>query len=448
MRIESLRGPPTTGFDLTIDGDIRNLIGSTTITNDRGSILAGSDAGTETFYRQHRATSTPSSGRSAPSPNPIRLVLFQITHTGEVGVPATLKPVALDAEAGVDLFLDADHGPALTRSPRSTAPITPHIGPIKAGHDAVVILRDSAEGIALPDVGDLQVRIYTPNAGPPGTCARQARTRRSRSSATSARRMPGGCDARHRRRRRRDASRTAPTSRPINARLHVQRHPRRPQHRNLPHVDRDRDHVHRPTPTSTRRGPTTRPGRPHGVTDNNGRDRRAHQRLDHRRRAERQGRPARRPHPRRPASAPARPAACTPATHRRRRHAALAARGSSTPSSTPALDTDDDPTCVDVRPRLRGRDAGQHRRDAAATSRSYAGDNGLGQPGSVSRLRRHRAARQLPRDPRRTRSAARSACCDAFDTRGRRRQDARHLPRRGRRRPAGRHRPHRGRRRR
>ena len=48
--IESLRPTATTGFDITIDGDIRNIIGHTTIDNQRGSILRGTDGGTETFY--------------------------------------------------------------------------------------------------------------------------------------------------------------------------------------------------------------------------------------------------------------------------------------------------------------------------------------------------------------------------------------------------------------
>src|SRR5205085_5481391 len=56
LRIESIRGPPSatacagSPCDMTIDGDIRNLIGSTTIRNDRGSILAGPDGTVETFF--------------------------------------------------------------------------------------------------------------------------------------------------------------------------------------------------------------------------------------------------------------------------------------------------------------------------------------------------------------------------------------------------------------
>ena len=165
--IESLRGAATTGYDLTIDGDIVNNIGSLRITNDRGSILRGTDAGSETFYA-NRVTLDAELGSIGTVAQPITLVLFQITHTGEVGVPATLKLIHLDAEAGVDVFLDVT---TIRRDSlvANTAPLNPVVASIKAGHDAVVILRDSSEGIDPGAVGDVNVQTFTPNNLPGGT---------------------------------------------------------------------------------------------------------------------------------------------------------------------------------------------------------------------------------------------------------------------------------------
>ncbi|MEO6494544.1 MAG: hypothetical protein ABIP99_17070 [Ilumatobacteraceae bacterium] len=164
--IESLRSAATTGFDITIDGDIVNNIGSLRITNDRGSILRGSDAGSETFYA-NRVTLDSELGSIGTVAQPITLVLFQITHTGVVGVPATLKLIHLDAEAGADIFLDVTilRRDSLTAN---TAALNPVISSIKAGHDAVVILRDSAEGIDTSPVGDVNVQTFTPNNLPGG----------------------------------------------------------------------------------------------------------------------------------------------------------------------------------------------------------------------------------------------------------------------------------------
>ncbi|WP_203230655.1 calcium-binding protein [Agromyces humi] len=159
--IESLRDAATTGFDLTIDGDIVNTIGSLRIANDRGSILRGADAGSESFFA-NRVTLDSELGSIGTVAQPITLVLVQITHTGEVGIAPTLKLIHLDAEAGVDLFLDVT---TVRRDSLSanTAPLNPVISSIKAGHDAVVILRDSGEGIAPAVVGDVNVQIFTPD---------------------------------------------------------------------------------------------------------------------------------------------------------------------------------------------------------------------------------------------------------------------------------------------
>ena len=167
LRIESIRGPPTTGFDITIEGDIRNILGSTTIDNDRGSILVGTDAGAETFH-SNQAYLDSELGSIGTIPHPVRLVLYEIFHTGELGVPATLKPVVLDGEAAVDIYLELT---TLRRSSTTPAPGTayaPVIGPLKAGRDLYVKIGDSSEGTQPVFVGDVAVDIYTPNNLPGG----------------------------------------------------------------------------------------------------------------------------------------------------------------------------------------------------------------------------------------------------------------------------------------
>ena len=172
VRIESIRGPPSltqcsgAPCNLTIFGDIYNIVGTTTIRNDRGDILAG-PAG-PTFY-SNRAFLDSELGSIGTIPIPIRLVLFQITHTGELGVPATFKDAVLDGEAGQNMYLELT---VLRRSSTtaSSADVAANIGPLKAGNDLYVKINDSSEGTAPAIVGDVAVDIYTPNELPDGLC--------------------------------------------------------------------------------------------------------------------------------------------------------------------------------------------------------------------------------------------------------------------------------------
>ena len=166
LRIESIRGPPATGFDLTIEGDIWNIVGSTIITNDRGSIFVGTDSGTETFY-SNKAFLDSELGSIGTIPNPVRLYLFQITHTGVDGVAAVFKDAVLNGEAGLDMYLELTVDRRSSTTAALSTSVKPFIGPLKAGHDLYVKINDSHENTTPATVGDIDVDIYTPNNLPP-----------------------------------------------------------------------------------------------------------------------------------------------------------------------------------------------------------------------------------------------------------------------------------------
>ncbi len=169
VRVESKRGPPSmtacagSPCNLTIFGDIYNIVGTTTIRNDRGNILAG-PAGP--VFHSNRAYLDAELGSVGTIPVPVRLVLYQITHTGVVGVAATYKDAVLDAEAGTDMYLEV----AVIRRSSTTASnadVAVLISNLKAGRDLYVKVNDSSEGTDPAVVGTVNVDIYTPNNLPP-----------------------------------------------------------------------------------------------------------------------------------------------------------------------------------------------------------------------------------------------------------------------------------------
>ncbi len=87
------------------------------------------------------------------------MILVQYDVTGSGPHP---RVVVLEAEVGVDLFM---HLTTIRRSSQTAGATTfaPQIGPIKVGHDAVITLGDSSEGINQVAVGNLHVVRYTPN---------------------------------------------------------------------------------------------------------------------------------------------------------------------------------------------------------------------------------------------------------------------------------------------
>ncbi|HEY3921306.1 MAG TPA: carbohydrate-binding protein, partial [Gaiellaceae bacterium] len=173
--VESARGPPTTGFDMTFQGGISNIIGDTTLRNDRGDIIVASGAGPFTSNALHLIATDGSVGcatndPSCASSSPLDAVLVQYA-TGPTGSP-TIQDVVLDGTAFDDFHL------TLTTVRRdstvaSSADITPVIGPLKAGRDISIKIDDSNEGIVPITVGDVDFVQFNPDTLPPspeGAC--------------------------------------------------------------------------------------------------------------------------------------------------------------------------------------------------------------------------------------------------------------------------------------
>ena len=166
VQVLSIRGPPlaaATGFDLTINGDIRNTIGSTTIENDRGNIAVGASA-VFTSNVLHLNSDLGSIGSLA---NPVRAVLVQWDCSGTLFCTSPHpKPVVLTAEAGVDVFIDLTTIRRDSTTAAVSTALVPIIGPINAGHDIWINVNDSSEGIDSAAVGELNVNRYTPDDQP------------------------------------------------------------------------------------------------------------------------------------------------------------------------------------------------------------------------------------------------------------------------------------------
>ena len=186
VRIESIRGPPSAtqcsgaACNLTIYGDIYNIVGTTTIRNDRGTILAG-PAG-PTFY-SNRAFLDSELGSIGTIPIPIRLVLFQITHTGEVGVPATFKDaVARRRGRRQNIYLELT---VLRRSSTTASPRTSRrtSGRSRPGTTSTSRSTTRPRASTPASVGDVAVDIYTPNKLPDGSAPAGSAT--SASSTTN-----------------------------------------------------------------------------------------------------------------------------------------------------------------------------------------------------------------------------------------------------------------------
>ncbi len=173
--VESTRGPPVTGYDLTFQGGIDNTIGTTTLRNDRGDIIVANGAGPFTSNALHLIATDGSVGCATNNPScttssPLDAVLVQYA-TGPTGSP-TINDVVLDGTAFYDFHLE------LTTVRRdstvaSIADITPQIGPLHAGRDIVISVDNSNEGIVPVAVGNTDFVQFIPDALPPspeGAC--------------------------------------------------------------------------------------------------------------------------------------------------------------------------------------------------------------------------------------------------------------------------------------
>ncbi|MFL5864389.1 MAG: hypothetical protein ACJ780_27065, partial [Solirubrobacteraceae bacterium] len=177
VSVKSIRGPPATGFPLTFGGGIDNIIGTTTIENDRGDLVIGAATGdlattsaTYAFRSNQLHVIAPDGSIGCTTTDAgcttsfaLNAVMYQY-GTGLAATP-TVKPIVLDGNAYGDIHLTLQ---TIRRdgSTPATANITPVIGPLTAGHDIVIQVLGSLEGTDQGDVGTLQVNTYTPNAVP------------------------------------------------------------------------------------------------------------------------------------------------------------------------------------------------------------------------------------------------------------------------------------------
>ncbi len=167
--VESARGPPTTGYDLTFLGGISNIIGTTTLRNDRGDIIVATGAGLFTSNALHLIATDGSVGCATSDPScsstaPLGVVLVQYA-TGPTGSP-TIHDVVLDGTAYYDFHLTL----ATNRDDStvaSNADITPQIGTLHAGRDIHISVDDSNEGIVPMSVGKVDFVQFNPDALPP-----------------------------------------------------------------------------------------------------------------------------------------------------------------------------------------------------------------------------------------------------------------------------------------
>ena len=157
VTIQSLSTVAKTGYDISVQGSILNVIGSTSIKNDRGSIVAV--AGTHTSNQLFLDSDLGSVGSLA---NPFNVILVQYAR-GPPASPTPEYPVVLHAEVGVDIFLNLTMVRRDSLSSAQGTAIAPVIGPVFAGHDIWININDSNEGIVPLVVHDGEVNRFVPN---------------------------------------------------------------------------------------------------------------------------------------------------------------------------------------------------------------------------------------------------------------------------------------------
>ena len=133
------------------------MIGSTSIKNDRGSIVAV--AGTHVSNQLFLDSDLGSVGSLA---SPFNVILVQYAR-GPPPSPTPEYPVVLHAEVGVDIFLNLTTVRRDSLSAAQGTAIAPVIGPVFAGHDIWININDSNEGIVPLVVHDGEVNRFVPN---------------------------------------------------------------------------------------------------------------------------------------------------------------------------------------------------------------------------------------------------------------------------------------------
>jgi len=166
--VESIRGPPTTGFPLTFQGGIYNPLGSMTLRSDRGDIVVattGQFTGnalsvTATDGSVGCATTDP----SCTSSDTLNAVLVEY-GTGPLGSSPTAHAISVQGEAYDDLNLTLTYAERYTNV-LSSADVTPVISSLHAGRNLIVNVLDSYQGVNQGTVGGINVAGFNPDSVP------------------------------------------------------------------------------------------------------------------------------------------------------------------------------------------------------------------------------------------------------------------------------------------
>ena len=150
--------------DVVLDGTIDNPIGTTTLENETGNILAGPDNPGKVVRTNILVIDADagSAGLLAPSRAPIAVELVWSQYTDDTGTHE--RPIALHADVALDLVLDITS--ILREVPAGT--FSPSLGPIHAGRNVDLAINDSVFGTDVdPLNGSLAVGLFDPPSGTP-----------------------------------------------------------------------------------------------------------------------------------------------------------------------------------------------------------------------------------------------------------------------------------------
>ncbi len=149
---------PADPSDIILNGVIENPTGHTVLRNQRGDILASADGDTETV-RTNTLEIDADAGSAGTAGQRIVTELIQSTfdpdHNDPVN-PFVRRDIMLDAEVAGDLFLDV----TAVRRENVAEPFAVDIGPVKAGNNADILVRDSVEETQAVNLQGVQVDLF------------------------------------------------------------------------------------------------------------------------------------------------------------------------------------------------------------------------------------------------------------------------------------------------
>ena len=147
--VESIRGPPSAPiYNITFQGGISDIIGKTTLINERGDIVVDTE-GPFTSNKLYVTATEGSVGcatddQECKTSKPLDAILIDYA-TGPTGSPSP-KTFEVEGTAFEDLHLNLTVV-RRTSATKSTAPLEPKIGTLRAGRNLVVNVEDSYEQV-------------------------------------------------------------------------------------------------------------------------------------------------------------------------------------------------------------------------------------------------------------------------------------------------------------